>query len=145
MYSKNAWEKYQNDGIKTVMNFNEGYKEFISLCKTERECVKYAEKLAKEKGFKNLDECKTLKAGDKVYATNKGKNIVCFVIGKENIENGINILGAHIDSPRIDLKQNPLYEKDGFILTTMVELKNINGLLVHLLYMVLYVKRMVKY
>ena len=116
MYSKNAWEKYQNDGINKVMNFNEGYKEFISLCKTERECVKYAEKKAKEKGFKNLDDYKSLKAGDKVYAINKGKNIACFVIGDENIENGINILGAHIDSPRIDLKQNPLYEKDGFVL-----------------------------
>ena len=116
MYSKNAWEKYQEKDIKKLMDFNEGYKDFISKCKTERECVRYSINLAKERGFKDLNEFKTLKAGDKVYATNKGKNIVCFRIGKENIENGINILGAHIDSPRIDLKQNALYEKDGFCL-----------------------------
>ena len=116
MYLKNVWEKYQDDDIKKVMDFNEGYKDFISSCKTERECVKYATKLAEKKGFKNLNSFKTLKAGDKVYAINKGKNIACFVIGKENIENGLNILGAHIDSPRIDLKQNPLYESDGFVL-----------------------------
>ena len=116
MYLKNVWEKYQDNDIKKVMDFNEGYKDFISSCKTERECVKYATKLAEEKGFKNLNGFKTLKAGDKVYAINKGKNIACFVIGKENIENGLNILGAHIDSPRIDLKQNPLYESDGFVL-----------------------------
>lgn len=116
MYSKNAWEKYNEKDIKNVMSFNEGYKKFISLCKTERECVKYAEKLAKEKGFKNINDFDKLNAGDKVYAINKGKNIACFIIGKENIENGINILGAHIDSPRIDLKQNSLYEKDGFVL-----------------------------
>ena len=116
MYSKNAWEKYNEKDVKNVMNFNEGYKKFISDCKTERECVKYAEKLAKDKGFKNIDEFDKLQAGDKVYAINKGKNIACFIIGKESIEKGINILGAHIDSPRIDLKQNALYEKDGFAL-----------------------------
>ncbi len=116
MYSKCAWEKYQKVDIEKVMTFCEGYKKFISECKTERECVKYAEKLAKKYGYKNLDDCKSLKAGDKVYAINKGKNIVTFIVGKEDIEKGINILGAHIDSPRMDLKQNALYEKDGFAL-----------------------------
>ena len=116
MYSKCAWDKYQNVDIEKLMSFCEGYKKFISECKTERECVKYAEKLAKAKGYKNLDDFKKLKEGDKVYAINKGKNIVTFIIGKEDIENGINILGAHIDSPRIDLKQNSLYEQDGFAL-----------------------------
>ncbi len=116
MYSKNAWEKYQDIDIENVMKFSEGYKDFISKCKTERECVKYSIKLAEAKGYKNLDNVKTLKPGDKVYATNKGKNFIAFIIGSEDIENGINILGAHIDSPRIDLKQNALYEKDGFTL-----------------------------
>ena len=82
MYSKCAWEKYQKVDIEKVMTFCEGYKKFISECKTERECVKYAEKLAKEYGYKNLDDCKSLKTGDKVYAINKGKNIVTFIIVK---------------------------------------------------------------
>ena len=116
MYSKCAWEKYQSADIDKVMSFSEGYKDFISQCKTERECVKYSIKLAEAKGYKDLNTLKSLKAGDKVYATNKGKNFAAFIIGSEDIENGINILGAHIDSPRMDLKQNTLYEKDGFTL-----------------------------
>ena len=116
MYSKCAWEKYQKVDIEKLMAFSEEYKKFISECKTERECVKYSEKLAIKAGYKNLNDVKSLKAGDKIYAINKGKNIACFIIGKDDIENGLNILGAHIDSPRIDLKQNSLYEKDGFVL-----------------------------
>lgn len=114
MYNKYAWEKYNN--YDEIMQFNEGYKAFISAGKTERLCVKEAVKLLEEKGFKDLKTFKTLKSGDKVYATNKGKNVACFVIGKENLENGLNILGAHIDSPRIDVKQNPIYESTNFCL-----------------------------
>ena len=116
MYSKNAWEKYNEQELKEVMSFNEGYKDFISKGKTERECVKLAVSLAKEKGFKDLNECKSLKAGDKVYATNKGKNFASFVIGKKKVEDGLRVLGAHIDSPRLDIKQNPLYESTSFAL-----------------------------
>ena len=114
MYNKYAWEKYDN--YDEIMQFNEGYKAFISNGKTERLCVKEAVKLLEEKGFKDLKTFKTLKPGDKVYATNKGKNVACFVIGKENLEKGLNILGAHIDSPRIDVKQNPIYESTNFCL-----------------------------
>ena len=114
MYNKYAWEKYDN--YDEIMQFNEGYKAFISTGKTERLCVKEAVKLLEEKGFKDLKTFKTLKPGDKVYATNKGKNVACFVIGKENLEKGLNILGAHIDSPRIDVKQNPIYESTNFCL-----------------------------
>ena len=114
MYNKYAWEKYNN--YDEIMQFNEGYKAFISAGKTERLCVKEAVKLLEEKGFKDLKTFKTLKPGDKVYATNKGKNVACFVIGKENLEKGLNILGAHIDSPRIDVKQNPIYESTNFCL-----------------------------
>ena len=114
MYRKNAWLKYENK--QEVMDFAEGYKKFISVSKNERVAVKEAEKLLKAKGYKNIDQFKSLKAGDKVYAINRGKNIVAFVIGKEPIEKGLRILGAHIDSPRLDLKERPIYESKGFAL-----------------------------
>ena len=116
MYAKNVWQSYSNDELKEVMNFAEKYKAFLSASKTERTFVKNAVKEAKEKGFKDIAEFKSLKAGDKVYATNKGKNFAAFVIGKNPIEKGLRVLGAHIDSPRLDVKQNPLYEKNNFAL-----------------------------
>lgn len=116
MYSKNAWFKYQGEALDNLMKFNEEYKEFISLCKTERECVDLAVKICEENGFKELSTYTTLNPGDKVYVTNKGRNIAAFVIGDKPLVEGINLLGAHIDSPRIDLKQNPLYEKVDFAL-----------------------------
>lgn len=110
-----AWKKYpEGEKRQVVMDFAEGYRQFLSDHKTERECVKYFEAEAKKAGFKDLDDIiknnATLKAGDKVYRNNMGKGLAMFVIGRENPENGIAILGAHIDSPRMDLKQNPLYE-----------------------------------
>lgn len=87
------------------------YKKFLDNGKTERECVKQIVALAKKHGFKDAIACKSIKAGDKVYVTKMDKAVVLYVIGTENIENGMNILGAHIDSPRLDIKQNPLYEK----------------------------------
>ena len=88
------------------------YKSFLDNGKTERECVEQLVARAKKDGFKDLAACKTLKAGDKVYITKMNKAIALFVMGSEPLENGMNILGAHIDSPRLDAKQNPLYEKD---------------------------------
>ena len=110
-----AWKKYpEGEKRQVVMDFAEGYRQFLSDHKTERECVKYFEAEAKKAGFKDLDDIiknnDSLKAGDKVYRNNMGKGLAMFVIGRENPENGIAILGAHIDSPRMDLKQNPLYE-----------------------------------
>ena len=98
------------------MEYNEGYKDYISKNKTERACVKDSIRLAKEKGFKPLDSFETLKPGDKVYVNNRDKNIALFVIGNKPLTEGMRILGAHIDSPRMDLKQNPLYESEGFVL-----------------------------
>lgn len=117
MERKTAWEKYTKKQKTEVMTFAEGYRQFISDCKTERECVKEFVKIAGNQGFKDLSKIiekkGKLKAGDKVYLTNMGKAMALFVIGKEPLEKGMNILGAHIDSPRLDLKQNPLYEDSG--------------------------------
>ena len=96
------------------MTFNEGYKNYITKGKTERLCVSETVKLAMAHGYKELNEVDILKPGDKVYVTNMKKNIALFVIGKKPLEDGMRILGAHIDSPRMDLKQNPLYESEGF-------------------------------
>ncbi|NCB93178.1 MAG: aminopeptidase [Clostridia bacterium] len=117
METKSAWLKYDEAGKKEVFAFNEGYKEFLSKCKTERECVTEAVKQAKEQGYRDLTEVvdagEKLQAGDKIYADCMGKALALFVVGKEPLEKGMNILGAHIDSPRLDLKQNPLYEDSG--------------------------------
>lgn len=115
MESKNAWEKYpEGEERKKVMEFAESYRKFISACKTERECVKELEERARQAGFRRLDERMEqggrLSPGDRVYATQMGKAMALFVIGRQGAESGMNILGAHIDSPRLDLKQVPLYE-----------------------------------
>ena len=116
MYGKYAYEKYEGEAMKPVTEFSDCYIDFLSDSKTERLATKNSVKLAEAKGFKNIKTFKKLQAGDKVYAVNRDKNIALFVIGKEKVENGINILGAHIDSPRMDIKQNPLYESTGFAL-----------------------------
>ena len=123
---KTAWDKYlenkNNDtdinpaSIETVMNFSEGYKDYLGSSKTEREAASEAIKLAKKAGFKDFKNVKSVKTGDKIYFNNRGKSVAFFVIGKTPIENGLNILGAHIDSPRCDLKQKPLYEDNGLVL-----------------------------
>lgn len=114
MYAKNTWSKYKDNQYKDVMDFNDGYKHYISVGKTERACVKESIALATAKGFKDINEYSSLKTGDKVYVVNKDKNIALFVMGEKPLTEGMRILGAHIDSPRLDLKQNPLYESDGF-------------------------------
>lgn len=120
MYAKNVWNKYEKDGYKTVFEFNEDYRKFLSNYKTERECVSEGIRLAEKNGFKSLDklikEKTKLKPKDKLYAVNRDKNIVLFVIGNKPLEDGMRILGAHIDSPRLDVKQNPLYESNDFAL-----------------------------
>ena len=113
MYGKNAWLKYGSD-TKAIMDFAEGYKDFITTAKTERLAVKEAVKILDAKGFKNADSVKSVKEGDKVYFINKNKNVCAFVVGKKPLEDGLRILGAHIDSPRLDFKEHPLYENKGF-------------------------------
>lgn len=115
MDKKNAWEKYPNQRArKKVFDFAEKYRKFISECKTERECAEFFIEEAKKKGYVDINDFikkgKAPKAGDKIYASNYGKAVALFVIGKEPLSMGMNILGAHIDSPRMDIKQNPLYE-----------------------------------
>lgn len=120
MERANAWNKYDSKKKAEVFDFAEQYRQFISKCKTERECVKEGVRLLKEAGYADLKEViadnRTLKAGDKVYAVNMNKALVAFNIGEEPISAGMNILGAHIDSPRLDIKQNPLYEETGLVL-----------------------------
>ncbi len=115
MENKNAWVKYPEGKERDkVMGFANEYRKFISKCKTERECVDEFEALAKAAGFTELKQRiqigEPIMAGEKIYVSHMGKAMALFVIGKQSLENGMNILGAHIDSPRLDLKQVPLYE-----------------------------------
>jgi aspartyl aminopeptidase len=107
---KNAWLDYDSKKLTALNEICDDYKRYISVCKTERECVSYTVELAKKAGFKDFNAVKKVKAGDKLYLTNMSKDITLFVIGSEPLTNGMKILGAHIDSPRLDLKQVPLYE-----------------------------------
>jgi len=111
---KNGWEDLTEAEKKKILKFSDDYITFLNNGKTERECVSEAKKIAEANGFKPLEKYKKLKAGDKVYFINRAKNIILAVIGKEKLENGINVIGAHLDSPRLDLKPNPLYEDGGF-------------------------------
>lgn len=120
MERNNAWDAYPGDKKQEVYDFAENYRVFLSENKTERECVKTFVEQAKKAGFISLEEAvangTTLKAGDKVYADHMGKSLALFVIGSAAISEGMNILGAHIDSPRLDLKQNPMYEDNDMVL-----------------------------
>lgn len=120
MERNNAWDAYPGDKKQEVYDFAENYRVFLSENKTERECVRTFVAQAKEAGFISLEEAvakgSTLKPGDKVYADHMGKSLALFVIGSAPISEGMNILGAHIDSPRLDLKQNPMYEDNDMVL-----------------------------
>ena len=115
---QNIWTAYNEDQLKELQDITDRYKSCLDAGKTERECVELSIRMAREAGYRDLDEVmaagETLKVGDKVYAVNMDKMLVLFRIGEESISTGMNILGAHIDSPRIDVKQNPLYESEGF-------------------------------
>lgn len=108
--NKNAWLKYTAAQVKEVFAVSEGYKKFISDCKTERECVAEVIRQAQAEGYKDLMTLKKVKAGDKVYANNMDKTVILFVVGSSPLEAGMKILGAHIDSPRLDIKQVAVYE-----------------------------------
>ncbi len=114
MIRKNAWTLYDLEAQKACDRFAEEYKAFLDACKTERECVDYFVNAAEKAGYTELQELirsgKKLKAGDRVYSVWMNKSMVLYRIGKKPMEEGMNILGAHIDSPRMDVKQNPLYE-----------------------------------
>ena len=110
----NLWEIYDDTQLQELEKLNEAYKAFLDAGKTERECVTEIVRQAEASGYRDLYSMDAVKAGDKVYATWMEKSIALFHVGSEPLEQGMNILGAHIDSPRLDLKQNPLYEDSGF-------------------------------
>ncbi len=116
MERENAWLTYDESDLSEIEKLSEGYKEYLDKGKTEREGTKYIVEMAKKAGYIDLNDAikenKSLKPGDKLYAVNMAKTVALFNIGTEPLEKGLNILGAHIDSPRLDVKQNPLYESD---------------------------------
>jgi len=111
---ENGWESLNEESKQEIFNFCDGYINFLNNSKIEREAVVTSRKMAEEKGFKDISMFDTLKTGDKVYYINRDKSMYLAVIGKEPIEDGLNIIGSHIDSPRLDLKPNPVYEDSGF-------------------------------
>ena len=111
---ENGWNTKTEEERKTIFDYAKGYMDFMNKSKTEREIIQSSKKIAEANGFKDIKEFDSLKAGDKVYYINREKSMYLAVIGEDNIENGINIIGAHADSPRLDLKPNPLYEDGGF-------------------------------
>ena len=117
MEYKTAWKKYTPADLEALEVLNAGYKAFLDKGKTERECVAEAVRLAEAAGYMPLETAlrcrRRMIPGDKIYAVCMNKALALFQLGEEPLENGMNILGAHIDSPRVDVKQNPLYESDG--------------------------------
>ena len=111
---KTGWADLSEEKKNEIYNYCNSYMEFLNKGKTEREIIKESKFIAESNGFRNIDELDSIKAGDKVYYINKNKAMYLAVIGYDNIENGVNVIGAHADSPRLDLKPNPLYEDDGF-------------------------------
>ena len=120
MERPNAWKSYKTAEQKKVDSLAEKYKDFLNRCKTERECVEYIIGALEKDGYISLEKAVSgqsrLKAGDKVYLNQMNKAVAAFHLGKKSLENGMNIVGAHIDSPRMDLKQNPFYEDADFAL-----------------------------
>ena len=119
MKDKNAWDSYDKEELAKLEKLCKAYREFLDAGKTERECVKEIVKQVKKAGYEDIQdvikEGRKLTKGSKVYAVWMNKTVALFNIGKKNIEKGMNILGAHIDSPRMDIKQIPLYEKEGLL------------------------------
>ena len=111
---KVGWEKLDTRRKEEIFNFCKDYMDFLNKAKTEREFVKEAKKIADLNGFKDLSEYDTLNAGDRVYFINRNKSMYLAIIGQEKMETGLHIIGSHVDSPRLDLKPNPLYEDTGF-------------------------------
>ena len=116
----NLWKNYSGENRKPLEDFCNGYKQYISDCKTERECIAKAIEIAKQNGYTNLEDAikqnKRLAFGDKVYAVNMDKSLILFCIGEQPLESGMNIVGSHVDSPRLDLKAKPIYENNGLCL-----------------------------
>ena len=113
---KSCWTGLNEEKIKAAYNFNEGYRDFLTHVKTEREAAEYISVQAAEKGFTAIKKVDSIKAGDKLLITSKGKVAALVVIGSEPLQQGFNLVVSHIDSPRLDLKGRPVYEADGMAL-----------------------------
>ena len=111
---ENGWKYKSEEEKNNILDYAKGYINYMNCSKTEREIITSSKKIAEEHGFKDIANCDTLAEGDKVYYINREKSMYLAVIGKEPMENGLNIIGAHADSPRLDLKPNPLYEDSEF-------------------------------
>ncbi len=109
----NGWETLGSNQKRKFLTYQKKYMDFLNVAKTEREFIKHARKLANENGYKDIMEFDTLKPGDKIYFVNREKSMYLAVIGENSIEDGMHIIGSHVDSPRLDLKPNPLYEDTG--------------------------------
>ena len=111
---ENGWENLDQEEKNNIFNFGNNYINFLNECKTERETISYAKRIANEHGFRDIAYFDSLNPGDKIYFVNREKSMYLAVIGTEPIENGLHIVGSHVDSPRLDLKPNPLYEDSDF-------------------------------
>ena len=109
-----GWNSINDREKEAIYTFSNGYMNFLNKAKIEREFIISAKEMAEQNGFRDITKCEFLKPGDKVYYINRDKSMYLAVIGTEKVENGLQIVGAHIDSPRLDLKPNPLYEDTGF-------------------------------
>ena len=113
MERRNAWTTYDDDQLRALEGVARRYRAFLSTAKTERECVREAIRLAEQKGFREMKDARSAAPGDRYYVNVMGKALMLFIVGRAPMEQGVNIVGAHIDSPRMDVKQNPLYEDNG--------------------------------
>ena len=111
---KTGWENMDSDTKEKIFKFADEYMYFLNNGKTEREIVNETKEILEKNNFVDISSKEELKPGDKVYYCNRGKSMYIAVIGEEKLENGLNIVGAHVDSPRLDLKPNPIYEDTGF-------------------------------
>ena len=114
MKKENGWKNLDTREKEAIFSFCNGYINFLNHAKTEREAIATAKKIAESNGFRDISTFTELVPGDKVYFINRDKSMYLAVMGTENMENGIHIIGSHVDSPRLDLKPNPLYEDGGF-------------------------------
>jgi aspartyl aminopeptidase len=110
----NGWENLEEDKKKEIYKFNDEYIHYLNKCKTERETIEFSKEILDKNGFTDIKNKEKLSVGDKVYYINRDKSMYIAVIGEKPLEGGLNIVGAHVDSPRLDLKPNPLYEDQGF-------------------------------
>ena len=111
--NKSGWENVDEEKRSKIEDVSSKYMNFLNKAKTEREFIKRARELANSNGYKDIMEFESLKPGDKIYFVNREKSMYLAIIGENSIENGIHIIGSHVDSPRLDLKPNPLYEDTG--------------------------------